>query len=197
MPETDLVSAGSTRHFLIEPFDRIVRNKRLDKLHYVSWAGLAHADRDAINSYEQLILLLRKMKIGQEAETQLFRRAVFNIIGRNHDEHTKNTDFPMDRRGTWKLSPAFDITYSYDPFDRFTINHQCRLNSKDNDFEYDDLIKFGRYCNLSENRAGKIIKQIGNVFSEFPGLASDYDLSEPLKLTVEKNLRLRLLLKKV
>ncbi len=193
MPRTELITDSKDRHFLIERFDRIIRNNKLDKLHYASWAGLAHADRDEINSYEQLILLIRQLKIGHGAEVEIFRRAVFNVIGRNQDDHTKNTGFLMDRAGTWRLSPAFDLTYSYDPAGRFTRNHQCWLNRKNNDFLYEDLLQFGRYCNLSEKKSQKIITQVGEAFSNFSQLATEYELSKKLRKTVETNLRLGLI----
>lgn len=197
MPRTELMDDSKDRHFLIERFDRIIRNNKLDKLHYASWAGLAHADRDEINSYEQLILLIRQLNLGHGAEEEIFRRAVFNVIGRNQDDHTKNTGFLMDRTGKWRLSPAFDLTYSYDPTGRFTRNHQCWLNRKNNNFLYEDLLQFGRYCNLSEKKSQKIIAQVGEAFSHFSQLAGQYELSKNLRKTVETNLRLGLLPKKV
>ena len=196
MPRTELIDDGGVRHFMIERFDRMIRNGKLDKLHYASWAGLSHADRDDINSYEQLILLIRRLKLGQKAETEIFKRAVFNVLGRNQDDHTKNTGFLMDRSGRWSLSPAFDLTYSYDPAGRFTRNHQCWLNQKNNNFDYDDLLQFGRYCNLSGKKSRDIIALTGEAFSAFSQLAAEYDLTADLKKTVENNLRMKLLLKK-
>lgn len=193
MPRTNLLDDGTSRHFLIERFDRQVWNNKLDKIHYASWAGLAHADRDGINSYEQLILLLRRMQLGQAAEGEIFRRAVFNIIGRNQDDHSKNTGFLMDRRGRWRLSPAFDLTYAYDPDGRWTKNHQCWLNGKNSEFTAADLLKFGSFCNLSEKRSREILEQAGDAFAEFPALADRFDLNPELKSTVMKNQRLSLL----
>ncbi len=156
IPRTKLLGGGEDRHFLIERFDRIIKNHKVDKLHYASWAGLAHADRDGENSYEQLVLLARQMNLGQSAVTEIFRRAVFNIIGRNQDDHTKNTGFLMDRNGKWRLSPAFDLTYSYDPSGKWTGNHQCRLNGKNNNFDINDLLDFGKFCNINEKRAERL-----------------------------------------
>lgn len=81
-------------------------------------APLGHADHDRVNSYEQLILLVRRMHLGQGAETEVFRRAVFDPLGRNQDDHTRNVGFLMDRLGTWRLAPAFDLTYALDPAPR-------------------------------------------------------------------------------
>ena len=192
MPRTDIINDGGNRHFLIERFDRIIRNRKLDKVHYVSWAGLSHADRDGVNSYEQLILLVRQMNLGHSAIKEVFRRAVFNILGRNQDDHTKNTGFLMDRTGNWRLAPAFDITYSYDPMGRWTKNHQSWLNQKNNDFQLRDLLEFGRYCELNEKTCRNIIHRTRDSLSEFSRLAVEYEISDDLKKTIETNLRLHI-----
>jgi serine/threonine-protein kinase HipA len=193
MPRTQLIDDGSDRHYLIKRFDRPLRKGKLDKLHYASWAGLGHADRDEAHSYEQLVMMVRQMNLGRPAEEEIFRRAVFNILGRNHDDHTKNTGFLMDRQGKWSLSPAFDLTYSYDPRGHFTKNHQCWLNQKNNDFEYQDLLQFGRFCNLEERRSREIIARVGEAFSTFPDLARENGLSKAITQTVTANLRLDIL----
>ncbi|KGE73419.1 type II toxin-antitoxin system HipA family toxin [Spirochaeta lutea] len=190
MPRTRLIDDGEISHFLIERFDRRQTSRGLDKVHYCSWAGIAHADRDGVNSYEQLVLLSRQLHLGQEAETQIFRRAVFNILGRNHDDHTKNFGFLMDRDGTWSLSPAFDLTYSYDPRGRWTKHHQTWLQGKNDQFTQEDLLAFGGFCNLSSAKSREIITQTADAFSRFSLLASTYRVPPALARTVESNLRL-------
>jgi len=190
IPKTKLWIQGKNKHFLIERFDRVIINRKVDKLHYVSWAGLAHADRDGINSYEQLVLLVRRMDLGQASVTEIFRRAVFNILGRNQDDHTKNFGFLMDRLGKWRLAPAFDLTYSYDPYGRWTKNHQSWLNKKNNNFQFDDLLIFGKFCGLNNKKSREIIYQIKDAFTNFSMLADEYELSPDLRGTVESNLRL-------
>ena len=169
MPQTELIDDGNRRHFLIERFDRIFRNGKQDKIHYASWAGLGHADRNTPHSYEQLILLVRQLNLGHSAEMEIFRRAVFNILGRNQDDHTKNTGFLMDRSGKWRLAPAFDLTYSYDPKGRWTCNHQCWLNKKNNGFVLKDLLHLGRFCNLSDTKSLSVISQTRRGLFHLPG----------------------------
>ena len=190
LPRTQILESGVERHFLIERFDRVLRNKKLDKVHYASWAGLAHADRDGVNSYEQLVLLCRQLGLGHQADLEVFRRAVFNIVGRNQDDHTKNFGFLMDRNGVWSLAPAFDMVYSYDPTGRWTRNHQSWLNGKNSDFVIEDLIAFGRYCNLSERQARQIVANTVDTFASFSRRAKEADLPAGLRKQVAENLRL-------
>ena len=192
MPRTKLIGEGKKKHFLIERFDRVINNGRLDKLHYVSWAGMGHADRDGQNSYEQLVLTARQLGLGQDALEQLYRRAVFNVIGRNQDDHTKNFGFLMDRSGRWSLSPAFDMTYSYDPGGRWTRNHQSFLNGRNNDFTLDDLISFGARCDISAKKCRSVINQVKEAFSGFSAHAAEYEVPERLYNTIESNLRIDL-----
>ncbi len=194
MPETTYIEENEDFHFLIERFDRIDREKGVakDKLHYVSWCGMTHAHRDETGaySYEQLILTIRQMGLGQDSVTELFRRAVFNIIGRNQDDHTKNFGFLMDRSGQWSLSPAFDMTYSYDPSGKWTSVHQIKLNGKQDDFALEDIIAFGKYCNLSEKKSFEVLNKTIKVFKEFNKLAEEYNIEEDLKNTILENLRI-------
>ena len=50
----------------------------------------------------------------QECENQ-FRNVVFNVLAHNRDDHAKNFSFLMDENGTWRVSPAYDLTFSFGP----------------------------------------------------------------------------------
>jgi serine/threonine-protein kinase HipA len=194
IPDTDYLVDGPDFHFLIRRFDRVDDNGQTRKLHYASWAGLAHADRDPIGTqtYEQLVLTARELGLGQDAVTELFRRAVFNVVGRNHDDHTKNFGFLMDKRGRWELAPAFDMTYSFDPMGKNTRSHQTGLSRKRNGFEREDLLRFGDYCNLGRKKSREIVEAITDAFARFPSLATEYDVPLNLRETIAGNLRLHL-----
>lgn len=195
IPKTDYIEDGDDFHFLIERFDRINKEKGTskDKLHYVSWCGIAHAHRDETGaySYEQLILTARQLKLGQDSIMELFKRAVFNIVGRNQDDHTKNFGFLMNRDGQWSLSPAFDMTYSYDPTGKWTNMHQIKLNGKQDGFTKDDILSFGKFCGLKDKYILETLDKTISAFSNFAALAIKYNVDEELKYTVNKNLRIK------
>lgn len=194
MPRTEYIIDGDDFHFMIERFDRVVNNGITSKVHYLSWAGLCHFDRDTTGaySYEQLILNIRQLGLGQNEVTEVFKRAVFNVIGRNQDDHTKNFGFIMNKKGEWKLSPSFDMTYSYDPTGKWTNVHQIKLNGKQDEFTVDDIIKFAEYCNLTKVHAVKILEDTKLAFKEFESLADEYNVQKELKQTVLDNLRISL-----
>lgn len=194
IPKTTFIEDGEDFHFLIERFDRVHKDNSvaMDKLHYVSWCGMSHSHRDEVGaySYEQLVLVARELKLGENTVKEIFRRAIFNIIGRNQDDHTKNFGFLMNKQGKWSLSPAFDITYSYDPKGKWTKTHQINLNSKSTNFTKEDIIKFGEYCNIKRNDSVMILKEIKDAFRGFEKLADEYNVDKHLKDTVKNNLRL-------
>lgn len=192
IPQIDYIADGDDFHFLIKRFDRVPGDVRTERLHYASFAGLVHADRDTTGaySYEQIVLAARRLGLGQNAVTELFRRSVLNVVGRNQDDHTKNFGFLMDKSGKWKLSPAFDMTYAFDPTGQWTRTHQIRLNLKQDKFTKNDLIEFGKYCNLSKKKSEKIIDLTIENFREFSKFAREYDVDPDLRKTIEENLRL-------
>jgi len=194
IPETRYIQDGNDFHYMIERFDRIKLENEVLSLHYASWAGLEHFDRDTIGSYayEQLTTTINTLKLGQEALTQLFKRAVFNIVGRNQDDHTKNFGFLLNGYGEWSFSPAFDLTFSYDETGKWTRIHQIMFNRKQENFTRDDLFIFGRKCNLKDFQIKEIIDNTIEVFQTFSTRAKEYEVSQQLEKLVLAHLRLNL-----
>lgn len=46
----------------------------------------------------------------------------------------------MDKSGKWKLSPAYDVSFAYDPTNRWLKQHQMSINNKRNNITFDDLV---------------------------------------------------------
>lgn len=194
VPETAYIADGEAFHFMIERFDRVRGPAGLQKLHYGSWCGLEHADRDTTGAYgyEQLVQTVRKLDLGQAAVTEVFRRAVFNVVGRNQDDHTKNFGFLMDRAGVWRLAPAFDLTYAFDATGRWTQVHQIRMNGKQDGFVWDDILAFGKLCNLREARVRQITRDTIDALSRFERRAAELDVAPALRSQIAGHLRLDL-----
>lgn len=195
IPKTDYIIDGDDFHFLIERFDRYyIEPNNTMRIHYISWCGISHADRDVTgaHSYEQLILIVRQLGLGQDAIKEIFHRAVFNIVGRNHDDHTKNFGFLMGEDGQWVLSPAFDMTYSYDPSGKWTRQHQVKFNNKQDNFTRNDIVSFGKYCNLTKKQSLHILQQTIEAFNDFEKLAKKYNVPDELKKTILTNLRINI-----
>ncbi len=111
MPETRLLltehAAGPRAHFAVRRFDRA----GAERIHYHSLAGLMHQLGSDLD-YQTLLRVTRRLTRDHAEVLKAFRRAVFNVLAGNRDDHGKNHGFlydPAERQ--WRLSPAFDLTF--------------------------------------------------------------------------------------
>ncbi len=159
MSECRIHHEGGRSHFMTRRFDRDATGR---KLHMQSLAALRHFDFNAAGaySYEQAVETIRLLGLPALDIEQQFRRAVLNVLIRNQDDHVKNIAFLMNRKGEWRLSPAFDIGFSYNPDGSWTHQHQMSLNGKRDHFELDDLLRFGLFCGMKPRKARELVGEI-------------------------------------
>ncbi len=114
MSECRLLQEHGRNHFMTRRFDRTAEGH---KLHMQSLCALQHYDFNQAGaySYEQALRAMRTLGLPMAQIEEQYRRMAFNIVARNQDDHVKNIAFLMDPSGNWSLSPAFDMTYSYNP----------------------------------------------------------------------------------
>lgn len=133
-----LLQESGRAHFMTKRFDRVGN----EKVHVQSLCALRHMDYNACqtHAYESLFLTAVELKLDDEAMTQLFRRMAFNVAARNHDDHTKNFAFLLAQGGQWELSPAYDVTFAYDPTNAWLSHHLMSVNGKNDDINRADLM---------------------------------------------------------
>jgi serine/threonine-protein kinase HipA len=124
-----------------------------------------------------------------EAVEELYRRMVFNVIGRNQDDHVKNIAFLMDKSGKWSLSPAFDMTYSYQPTGQWTSVHQMTLNGKRDGFIMDDFKACARMASMKRGRAEIILQEVRKVIQQWPDYADEAKVFPEHRDRIQKTLR--------
>ena len=159
MPEARLYEENGRAHFMVKRFDRDAAG---GKRHMQSLAALRHFDynNSGAYSYEQALLTIRQLGLPASDVEQQVRRAFFNVLARNQDDHVKNIAFLMDKRGEWRLSPAFDLVYSYNPSGAWTSRHQMSLNSKRDNFRADDLLAFAAAADIKKARARALLLEV-------------------------------------
>lgn len=169
MMESKLFEENNRAHFMTKRFDRV----KGQKLHVQSLCAMRHFDFSMIGSfaYEQVFETIRMLRLPATTSEQFFRRMTFNVIARNLDDHTKNIAFIMDKKGAWRLSPAFDVTYSYDPASVWVKQHNLSINGKTIDISKDDLLKVGKEMNVKHAKA--IIEDIQGIVKKWPQYAKD------------------------
>lgn len=146
MMSSQLLEENGRAHFMTKRFDR---KDKGEKLHMQTLCAIAHYDykKPGIYSYEDAFEIMRRLNLPKQQSIQLFRRMVFNIITRNQDDHTKNISFLMDKKGQWKLSPAYDMTYAYNPSGIWTNSHQMSVQGKRNDIKKEDMMAIAQNIN--------------------------------------------------
>ncbi|HMM66232.1 MAG TPA: HipA domain-containing protein [Dokdonella sp.] len=187
--ECRLLEENNRRHFMTRRFDRLEDGR---KLHMQSLAALAHYDFNQAGaySYEQALLMVRRLGLPMQAIEEQFRRMAFNIVGRNQDDHVKNIAFLMDKSGNWSLSPAFDMTYSFNPDGLWTSTHQMSMNGKREGFTLDDFLACAGSASMKRGRAEAILGEVTAAAARWPEFAAEADVMESWRSTIRANLRL-------
>jgi serine/threonine-protein kinase HipA len=133
------------------------------------------------HSYELAFQVIKKLGLPMDATEELFRRMSFNIVARNQDDHVKNIALLMDKNGTWSLSPAFDMTYAYNPTSSWVGKHQMSLNGKRDGFTLKDFEACGKTISLKRGVAREILTQVQNAVSNWKSIAQEVKVP-PVKI---------------
>ena len=186
MTECSLIEENGRAHFLTQRFDR--NNGK--KIHLQTLCGMAHFDYriHRAYSYEQAFNVMRALRLPYSAAQEMFRRMVFNVVVRNQDDHTKNISFLMGEDGIWRLSPAYDMGYAYNPKGGWTATHQMSINGKFDDITRQDLMTFAHQNNIKD--AAMIIDEISEVASQWPNLAAECGVPKTVTDTIVSNMLL-------
>jgi len=183
-----LLNEGGRRHFITQRFDRS-GNK---KIHMQTLNGLAHVNykQPGSFSYAELFGIARQLQLSATEAEQLFKRMVFNIVARNHDDHTKNFAF-MLTNDRWSLAPAYDLAYSYKPGSKWINSHWMSLNGKRDDFSREDFYALEKLSPLfTRAKIKHMIEETVAHVSQWKTIAKEHDVPAPLVDEVNSNLRL-------
>lgn len=179
---------GGRAHFMTKRFDRTDAGT---KLHMQSLGALMHYDFNIAGgyAYEQALQAIRRLGLPMADIEQQVRRAFFNVIARNQDDHVKNIAFLMDRKGAWRLSPAFDMAYSYNPSGVWTDQHQMSLSGKRDGFDADDLLAFASVGGVKKTKAKAILSEVSAAVSEWGRFAREAGMPDSDADRIERTQR--------
>ena len=183
MSECILIEENGRAHFMTKRFDR----EDGKKIHMQTLCGIAHYDfrlRRAY-SYEQAFNVMRALRLPYTAAKEMFRRMVFNVVVRNQDDHTKNISFLMGVDGIWRLSPAYDMGYAYNPQGGWTSTHQMSINGKFIDITRKDILAFATLNNIKD--AESIIDEVCEMASRWTEMAKDCDVPPTMVEAIKSN----------
>ena len=185
MKECRLLKENGRSHFMTRRFDRTDRGQ---KIHMQSFGAMEHFDfkQAGAYAYEQALRTIRKLEMPMASVEEQFRRMAFNIIGRNQDDHVKNIAFLMDQSGTWSLSPAFDMTYSYNPSGAWTRDHQLSLNGKRDRFAVEDFKACAKTASMKRGRAEQILQEVQDAVLNWNDFAKAVGVPDDLAQRIAK-----------
>lgn len=176
MNECRIYESEGSHHFMTKRFDRVDGRK----MHMQSLGALTHISyqEPGMCGYELAAMYMKKIGISHKEIEQFYRRMVFNCLAVNQDDHVKNISFLMDRTGKWVLSPAYDITFSYNPDNKWLRAHQMTVNGKTMGIGLSDVLEAGNKMGIKERRCKDIINDVKTAISEFPKIAEQVGIKE-------------------
>jgi len=189
MSECRLYRENDRSHFMAQRFDRTADG---EKIFMQSLCALNHMDFNQAGgySYEEAMLVAQRLRLPPGALEQFFRRAVFNIMARNQDDHTKNIAFLMSKIGEWRLAPAYDVVYSYNPDGQWTSRHQMSLNGRRDDFALEDFrTAAGRFNLYKRSRLDELLEEVDAALDGWPEIAADVGVTESRAMRIAANHR--------
>jgi serine/threonine-protein kinase HipA len=185
MTECQLLEENGRAHFMTRRFDREYEK---GKLHVQSFCAIAHRDFYNITgfSYEQVFGTMRSLLLPYSDAEQMYRRMVFNVVAKNCDDHSKNFAFIMDKKGQWRLSPAFDICHSYRPGSEWVSQQSLSVNGKRSNITRQDLMAVAKRMNIK--KAEQIIDEVVGIVSDWKSYAKKIDVDNKLTTAIQKTL---------
>ena len=185
MMECELLEENGRAHFLTKRFDRTGNHT---KHHMLTLCGMQHYDFNDMQSYsyEQIFQTMRILRLPYPQAEEMYRRMVFNIVGKNCDDHTKNFAFRLKLGSRWELSPAYDICYAYRPGSIWVSQHALSVNGKRKDFERSDLLTIAKTMNIK--KANHIIDEIIEAVKSWKVFAKEAGVGEELMHLINENL---------
>ena len=137
------------------------------RLHMHTASGMLQADhRIPSLDYETLMQCAMHLQTDHSEAERMFRMAAFNVLAHNQDDHGKNFTFLMDESGDWRLSPAYDLTFSHGPSNQHctTVLNAGRPTEK-------DLLRLGEKFSIRNRK--QIIEQVREAVALWPRLSEE------------------------
>jgi serine/threonine-protein kinase HipA len=168
---SELRQYGNITHFLTRRFDRIGNQK----VHTQTLAAMA----PIVDSYDGIFGVIRRLNLPFEDSKQQFLRMVFNVLTRNIDDHNKNFSFCMDQNGQWRLSPAYDLTFSVDlAAPAYANRHAITINGKNEEITRKDIETVAIQNDIQDYHT--IINQVVTAVDKFEYYAKSLSISKDL-----------------
>jgi serine/threonine-protein kinase HipA len=171
--DSKLISIDQSTHFASKRFDRL----KNEKVHTQTVNALTgFYGRNTEFSYEEIFRIIAYLDLPYVNFEQLFTQMVFNVAVSNRDDHTKNFSFMMNKSGQWSLTPAYDLTYPFDPYQNFNTPHQISINGKNLGIDRKDLESVAKRVGI--RNYNQIINRVIDSVATFGNKIQQYGLNK-------------------
>ena len=182
-----LPGSSGTQYLAVERFDRqAVPGEQPRRIHMATAAGLleAYPEHGQLVDYDRIIRLVRLVTGDTRDVTELVRRAVFNVVAHNRDDHARNVAFLWTRTQGWHLAPAYDLTYSMGPQPTYLAHapgeHELDIGGKGKGIRREDLHKLAGPAGISTDEIDEMVDITLDVVASWPAAASTNGVSDEL-----------------
>ncbi|MFT6216133.1 MAG: serine/threonine-protein kinase HipA [Roseivirga sp.] len=181
-----LLEENGRAHFMTKRFDR---EENGVKIHMQTLCAMAHYDFmvPGLYGYEDAFADMRELRLPHQDFEQQYLRMVFNVVARNQDDHTKNIAFLLPQYGDWRLAPAYDVNWAFNPAGDWTSQHQMTIRGKRDNFTKQDLIDFAREQSIK--KPGHLIAQVIDSVMKWPTFAAAAAVDESRLRAIQKTFR--------
>jgi serine/threonine-protein kinase HipA len=178
MSEHRLLPAKSgPGYFAARRFDRPEPGWRL---HMLSLGGAIETPWTQPSSYD--LFLRATLAITRHAGdvAAAFRRMVFNVLASNRDDHVRQHSYLMDAAGTWRLAPAYDLTYSAGPGGE----HYLDVEGEGRRPTRAQVTALGKRHGLDKAAVDAVIEEVAAALAYWPGLADEAGVTKASKTDI-------------
>ena len=188
LPRTRLIPVeGEPGYFATERFDRAPGGRRR---HMLSIAGMLEADWSVPSiDYDGLLDAIRGATRDDSAVLEAFRRMVFNVAAINRDDHAKQHSLLLDRNGRWRLSPAYDLTFSIAGGE-----HYLAVDGRGSDITRREILAVAKRQSIAATRANAIVDEVVAAVASLPAVAAEFgatrDAIAEVRRAIEKQVAL-------
>lgn len=166
MMDTKLFSSEKCKgYFGTRRFDRISDNDRLGRIHMLTAAALLELDFEQPSlDYHSLMKLTKILTRDLEEDVEsMFRRMCFNVFAHNRDDHSKNFAFVyQEEEQSWRLSPAYDLTYS----NTYYGEHTTTVDGNGRNPGRKEMLSVGIAAGMKKKKCNDIMDEIENCVQE-------------------------------
>ncbi|MDC9592462.1 type II toxin-antitoxin system HipA family toxin [Xenorhabdus sp. IM139775] len=182
VPDFELLAAGNGRFWLQQArFDCSAQGR----YHMISACGLLDAPfREPSLDYIDLARVTRHL-CGVEEAQKLVKRAFFNYLTVNQDDHAKNFAFLADDTDNWRLSPFYDVVYMPSPYNE----HMTSFNGNGKVITPSALEQLAGQAGFSGITPLKnMLEEIYDETHRFQSIANELEIDKSLAATIAQHM---------